>query len=61
MTAGLYDFKGENLGGELANRVTYTKGKPFGFTANPCYYVIGMKNGKLDAPAGLTPQCAAKP
>ena len=36
--AGLYDFKGENLDGLLANNVTYTKGKPFGFTADPRYY-----------------------
>jgi len=58
---GRYDFKGENLGGELANGLTYAKGKPFGFTANPCYFVVGMKNGKTIAPAGLTPQCPSKP
>jgi branched-chain amino acid transport system substrate-binding protein len=55
--AGLYSFKDENLGGELANRVTYTKGKPFGFTANPCYFIVGMKNSQTTAPAELTPQC----
>ena len=57
---GLYDFKGENLGGLLANNVTYTKGKPFGFTANACYFVVGMKGGQTTAPAELTPQCPAK-
>ena len=57
---GLYDFKGENLGGLLANDVTYTKGKPFGFTANACYFVVGMKGGQTTAPAGLTPQCLGK-
>ena len=57
---GLYDFKGENLGGLLANNVTYTKGKAFGFTANACYFVVGMKGGQTTAPAELTPQCPAK-
>jgi branched-chain amino acid transport system substrate-binding protein len=60
VAAGLYSFKNENLGGELANGVTYTKGKPFGFTANACYFVVGMKNGQTTAPAELTPQCPAK-
>jgi branched-chain amino acid transport system substrate-binding protein len=59
--AGLYSFKDENLGGELANKVTYTKGKAFGFTANPCHFVVGVKNGQTIAPAELTPQCPAKP
>jgi branched-chain amino acid transport system substrate-binding protein len=58
--AGLYSFKNENLGGELANGLTYTKGKPFGFTANACYFVVGMKNGQTTAPAGLTPECLGK-
>jgi branched-chain amino acid transport system substrate-binding protein len=57
---GLYDFKGENLGGLLANNVTYTKGKPFGFTANACYFVVGMKGGQTTAPAELSPQCPSK-
>ena len=58
--AGLYDFKGQDLGGALANPVTFTKGKAFGFTASACYFVVGMKNGQTVAPAGLTPQCPAK-
>ena len=57
---GLYDFKGENLGGLLANNVTFTKGKAFGFTANACYFVVGMKGGQTTAPVELTPQCPAK-
>ena len=40
--------------------VTYTKGKPFGFTANACYYVVGMKNGQTTAPAELTPPGPSK-
>lgn len=54
---GLYSFKGETLGGELANGLTYTQGKPVGFSFNPCYFVVGMQGGKVTAPAGLTPQC----
>ena len=57
--AGLYEFKNENLGGELANGLSYAKGKPFGFTANPCYFLIAVKNGQMIAPAGLSPQCPA--
>jgi len=60
VTTGLYSFKNENLGGELANGLTYTKGKPFGFTANACYFVVGMKGGQTTAPAELTPQCLGK-
>ena len=60
VTAGLYSFKNENLGGELANGLTYTKGKPFGVTANACYFVVGMKGGQTTAPAELTPQCPSK-
>ena len=54
---GLYGFNGENLGGELANKLTYTQGKATGFTFNTCYFVVGMKGGQVTAPAGLTPQC----
>jgi len=60
VTAGLYSFKNQNLSGEVANGLTYTKGKPFGFTANACYFVVGMKGGQTTAPAGLTPQCPSK-
>ncbi len=54
---GLYAFQGENLGGELANKLTFTQGKASGFNFNPCYFVVGMKGGQVVAPAGLTPQC----
>jgi branched-chain amino acid transport system substrate-binding protein len=57
---GLYSFKNQNLGGVLANGLTYTQGKPFGITANACYFVVGMKDGQTTAPAGLTPQCLGK-
>src|SRR5581483_10679674 len=54
---GLYGFNGEDLGGELANKVTYPQGKATGFSFNTCYFVVGMKGGQVIAPAGLTPQC----
>jgi branched-chain amino acid transport system substrate-binding protein len=54
---GLYSFKNENLGGELANGLTYVQGKAFGFSPSPCYFVVGMKDGKTTAPADLTAQC----
>lgn len=56
---GLYALKGEDLGGLLPNKVTWTQGKPEGFAWNPCYFVVGMKGGQTVAPAGLTPQCPA--
>jgi branched-chain amino acid transport system substrate-binding protein len=60
VTAGLYSFKNQSLDGLLANGLTYTKDKPFGITANACYFVVGMKDGQTTAPAGLTPQCLGK-
>ena len=56
---GLYAFNGENLGGELANKLTYPQGKATGFQFNPCYFIVGMKGGQVTAPAGLTAQCPA--
>jgi branched-chain amino acid transport system substrate-binding protein len=56
---GLYAFNGENLNGELANKLTYPQGKATGYNFNPCYFVVGMKGGQVTAPAGLTPQCPA--
>jgi branched-chain amino acid transport system substrate-binding protein len=58
---GLYSFKGENLGGELANKLTYTQGKPNGYNFNLCYFVLELKDGNLTAPVGLTPQCSTAP
>ena len=54
---GLYALNGEDLGGELANKLTFPQGKAVGFNFNPCYFVIGVKGGQIVAPAGLTPQC----
>ncbi len=56
---GLNSIKGENLGGELANKLTYTAGKPVPFGGHPCYFVIGIKGGKTIAPANLDPQCVS--
>jgi branched-chain amino acid transport system substrate-binding protein len=54
---GLYALKGENLGGELANKLTFTKGKANAFGSQSCFFVIGIKGGKTVAPAGATPIC----
>jgi branched-chain amino acid transport system substrate-binding protein len=54
---GLYSFKDENLGGLLANKISFTLGKPNGPGSQPCYFVVGVENGKTTAPNGLTPVC----
>jgi branched-chain amino acid transport system substrate-binding protein len=59
VTAALNTVKDENLDGLLANKVTFTAGQPVAFGSHPCYFVIGMKDGKTTAPANLDPQCPA--
>jgi branched-chain amino acid transport system substrate-binding protein len=59
VTTGLYTVKGENLNGLLANKVTYTQGKQNPFGGLPCYFVIGIKDGKTSAPSQLNAQCPA--
>ena len=58
VTAGLNQVKAENLGGLLANKITFTQGKATSFGGNPCTFVIGIRDGKTVAPSGLTPVCA---
>jgi branched-chain amino acid transport system substrate-binding protein len=55
---GLYSFKGETLGGLLANPLTYTKGQAPNATNYTCYFVMGVSNGQLTAPGGLKKSCA---
>lgn len=57
VTAGLNAFKGENLGGLAANKLTYSASKPVAFSSQPCYFVIGAADGKTVAPNGATPVC----
>lgn len=57
ITKGLDSFKDEDLGGLLANKVTFTAGKPLGLGKQPCYFALGIKDGKLIDPNGLTPIC----
>ena len=57
--AALYTVKGEDLNGLLANKITFTKGKANAFGSQPCYFVIGIKDGKTVAPNGATPVCLA--
>lgn len=54
---GLDAFKNETLGGLAANKLTFTKGKPVPFGGQPCYFVIGVKDGKVTAPNGTKPIC----
>ncbi len=57
--SGLNSFKDETLGGLVANKLTYTAGKPVSFGGNPCMFVVGVKDGKTVAPNELTPVCAS--
>jgi branched-chain amino acid transport system substrate-binding protein len=61
ITNSLNKFKGVTLGGILPNPLTYTAGKPVAFGGHPCAFVIGIANGKVTAPAGMTTVCAHKP
>lgn len=54
---GLDAFKGQNLDGLAANKLTFTKGKPVSFLGQPCFFVIGIKDNKVTTPASTTPIC----
>ncbi len=54
---GLYSFKKETLGGMLANGLTFNPAKANSFGSQPCYFLVGIKDGKTVAPDGLTPTC----
>jgi branched-chain amino acid transport system substrate-binding protein len=54
---GLNSIKGEDLGGLIPNKITFTAGKPIPFGGSPCSFVVGVKDGKTIAPNGLTPLC----
>ena len=55
--AGLYAFQGEDLNGLLANKLTFTKGQAVAPGSLPCYFIVGIKNGKTIAPNNLNPVC----
>lgn len=57
--AGLYTLKGQTLDGLAPNPLQFMPGKAVAFGAQPCSFVIGIKNGKTVAPNGLTPTCPA--
>jgi branched-chain amino acid transport system substrate-binding protein len=59
VTNGLNSFNGEDLGGLVANKLTFTAGKPVPTGGHPCYFIVGIKNGKTVAPANLTPSCVS--
>jgi branched-chain amino acid transport system substrate-binding protein len=55
--AALYTIKGDDLDGLLANKLTFTKGKANSFGSQPCFFVIGIKDGKTVTPNGAKPVC----
>jgi branched-chain amino acid transport system substrate-binding protein len=52
---GLYALKDFTANGLLPAAVQYTKGKPA--TPMKCYFLAGIKGGKLDLPSGAAPIC----
>jgi len=59
VTTGLTTISAENLGGLLANKVTYTAAKTESFGSHPCYFVVGIDGGKTIAPANLDARCVS--
>jgi branched-chain amino acid transport system substrate-binding protein len=59
VTTGLNAIKNDSLNGLVANPVTFTAGKAISFGGHPCSFVIGIKDGKTVAPAGLKTVCAS--
>jgi len=55
LEAGLDKLKGETLGG-LTPPLTFKKGKP---TTVSCVFIMGISNGKITEPQGVTPFCPA--
>ena len=53
---GLYTFQDETLGGLAPNPLTFTEGQPH--PANPCWFFVQLKNGKLTAPNGMQTECS---
>src|SRR3954451_2330809 len=54
---GLNSIKDDDLGGLIPNKITFTAGQPIPFGGSPCAFVVGVKDGKVTAPNGLTPVC----
>jgi branched-chain amino acid transport system substrate-binding protein len=51
---GLYSLKGDTLGG-IAPPLTFTKGSA---ATIPCFFIVGITNGKFVTPQGLKLSCA---
>jgi branched-chain amino acid transport system substrate-binding protein len=54
---GLYAFKDETLGGLSANPLNFSASKPVAYGSRPCYFIIGVADGKVTAPNGVKPVC----
>ena len=59
VTDGLNAISNNNLNGQLANKITFTAGKTVAFGGHPCYFNLGIENGKIVAPNNLDPQCVS--
>jgi branched-chain amino acid transport system substrate-binding protein len=55
---GMNSFKDEDLGGLLANKLTFQAGKAPALFSRPCYFIVGIKDGKVIAPSGAAPDCS---
>jgi branched-chain amino acid transport system substrate-binding protein len=55
--AALNTIKDDNLDGLLANKLTFTEGQPNTFGSQPCFFVVGIEDGKTVAPNGADPVC----
>jgi hypothetical protein len=58
VVAAMNSTNGEDLNGLLPNKLTFN-GQPVGFGKAPCFFVVGMKGGKVTAPNQLNPICPA--
>jgi branched-chain amino acid transport system substrate-binding protein len=58
VVAAMNSTNGDDLNGLLPNKLTFN-GQPVGFGKAPCFFVVGMKGGKVTAPNQLTPICPA--
>jgi branched-chain amino acid transport system substrate-binding protein len=57
IVSALDSMKGETLDGQLANPATFTKGIPVHLGSKPCYFVQGIKDGKIISPNNNQREC----
>ena len=57
VTNGLYGLADSDLHGLAANKLGFNKAKPVAFLSHPCFFVVGVKDGKTVAPNAMKPIC----